>query len=87
MLLMSHTYDRFAVVVCDNPERLNFCLHCSSFSGEPCTVNLIKLLMSNLTRNCIISNLYSPAETVVCTYYHIDPVIQYRYYSNRSNNA
>ena len=45
------------------------------FLGEPCTVNLIKLLTNTLNEKCTISNLYGPAETIICTYHYIDPVL------------
>lgn len=41
--------------------------------GEPCSVQLITLLESCITDKCQIYNLYGPAETIVCTYHHIDP--------------
>ena len=45
-----------------------------SFAGEPCTVNLIKLLASCIAEKGDIWNLYGPAETIVCTYYRINPI-------------
>ena len=41
--------------------------------GEPCSVKLIKLLEICKAEKCNMYNLYGPAETVVCTYHHIDP--------------
>ncbi|CAF1641002.1 unnamed protein product, partial [Adineta ricciae] len=45
-----------------------------SFSGEPCNPNLIKLLVSYVTEKCTLWNVYGPAETVICTYYQINPI-------------
>jgi non-ribosomal peptide synthetase component F len=44
------------------------------FAGEPCSVKLIKLLVSCIAEKCNIWNLYGPAETIVCTYHYIDPI-------------
>ncbi|CAF1459834.1 unnamed protein product, partial [Adineta steineri] len=41
-------------------------------SGEPCTVDLIKLLTSYIPEKCVIWNLYGPAETIICTYHHVE---------------
>jgi acyl-coenzyme A synthetase/AMP-(fatty) acid ligase/aryl carrier-like protein len=45
------------------------------FIGEPCSVKLIKLLASCVVETCNIWNFYGPAETIICTYYHIDRVV------------
>ena len=36
---------------------------------------MIKLLKNNLNEKCTISNLYGPAETIICTYHYINPVL------------
>ncbi|CAF3766289.1 unnamed protein product, partial [Adineta steineri] len=41
---------------------------------EPFTVDLINLLGSYNTEKCNIWNLYGPAETIICTYYHVQSV-------------
>ena len=48
---------------------------CTYSIGEPCSVQLITLLESCITEQCQIYNLYGPAETIVCTYHHINPLI------------
>src|SRR5579862_275188 len=43
------------------------------YIGEPCSVKLVNLIISNVTEQCCIWNLYGPAEaTINCTLYPID---------------
>src|SRR5579862_3522844 len=43
------------------------------YIGEPCSVKLVNLIISNVTEQCYIWNLYGPAEaTIDCTLYLID---------------
>jgi hypothetical protein len=45
----------------------------SCFVGEACSVKLVKLIMSHITRECHFWNLYGPAEaTIGSTLYHFD---------------
>jgi acetyltransferase-like isoleucine patch superfamily enzyme len=42
--------------------------------GEPCTPNLINLLVNHITDTCNIWNLYGPTETIICTFHHVNPI-------------
>ncbi|CAF4191482.1 unnamed protein product, partial [Adineta steineri] len=44
-------------------------------SGEPFNFELMNLLGSYVTEKCNIWNLYGPAETIICTYHHVQSVI------------
>ena len=37
-------------------------------------MNLINLLISHVTAKCDIWNLYGPAEAIICTFHHVNPV-------------
>ncbi|CAF3541267.1 unnamed protein product, partial [Adineta steineri] len=40
--------------------------------GEPCTVDLCKLITNCQQQKCAIWNFYGPAETIICTYHCIE---------------
>ena len=50
-----------------------FCI--LSFLGEPFPVQLVNLIVSNCTQNCLIWNMYGPAETTITSTCHLVNVI------------
>ncbi|CAF1456475.1 unnamed protein product [Adineta ricciae] len=44
-------------------------------SGEACSVKLLRFLSGYLSENCVIWNLYGPAEAIGCTFHRFDPII------------
>ncbi|CAF4254780.1 unnamed protein product, partial [Adineta steineri] len=52
--------------------RCSFDIHVQEILGEPFSVPLIDLIMKTGTTNCIVWNLYGPAETTIaCTYHRV----------------
>ncbi|CAF4299620.1 unnamed protein product, partial [Adineta steineri] len=61
--------------------RCSFDVHVLDIKGtlaigacEPFTLDLINLLGTYNTEKCYIWNLYGPAETIICTYHHVQSI-------------